>query len=399
MPDSRPDAPEFPPPPSAAPAGARWLPRPGAARPAPVSEHHPADFVQALFAVTPRVYVTPALLGLNALVFVAMVASGVSLLTPQIPELLRWGANYGPYTLGGQWYRLLSSTFVHVGLVHLLFNMYVLQDAGRVVERLLGHSSFLVLYLLAGLGGALLSTTAQPTIVSAGASGAVFGVYGGLFGFLLRQRRALPQATLRRFFRTGGMFLACNVAFGFLVEGIDVFAHVGGLITGFGSGLLLATPLRRERRAAQRWRALAVGAAGLAVVVATTWASLGRVSALDAELERLRATESRVLHTYNSAATKAREGRLSDAEFSRTLRRDVLPPWRRARHSFEALADVPESQRGLHAGLVQYMGLREQAWSLLARAAEQGDPELLRRATEKQAAADARLGQLQPDAP
>src|SRR6202011_2677222 len=110
--------------------------------------------------------------------FVAMVATGVHWLSPTTADLIKWGADYGPRTTAGEWWRLGSSMFLHLGIIHIAFNMVVLWDIGRFTERLLGNAGFLIVYVLSGLFGSLASVLINPHIPSAGASGAVFGLYG-----------------------------------------------------------------------------------------------------------------------------------------------------------------------------------------------------------------------------
>ena len=132
-----------------------------------------------LFSVTPRVWVTPVIIAINALVFVLMLVDGVGIMDPTIDELLAWGANFRPLTATTEPWRLFTSMWVHIGIIHILFNMYVLADAGPLVERLLGNASYLALYVLSGLGGSLLSAYTHADIVSAGASGPCSGCMGG----------------------------------------------------------------------------------------------------------------------------------------------------------------------------------------------------------------------------
>src|SRR5207249_3684590 len=107
-----------------------------------------------------------------------MILTGVSIFEPSIDDLLRWGADFGPSTTGGQWWRLLTSSFLHVGVVHLLANLVGLATFGPLVERLYGSAAFLALYIVGALTASLASVSWNPVILSAGASGAIFAVVG-----------------------------------------------------------------------------------------------------------------------------------------------------------------------------------------------------------------------------
>lgn len=196
--------------------------------------------------------VTPALLGLNVLVFVLMTVSGVSPISPDVRQVLAWGASWGPLTASGQWWRLLTACFLHFGIVHIGFNMYVLYQIGYFTEPLFGPVLFLLLYLAAGLGGNLLGLWLHPMGVSAGASGAIFGLYGGLLGFLLVRRRSLVAERVKAVTRSVLIFLGYNVVFGLADRRTDLSAHFGGLLTGFLVGCLFAKVVQAEPGGQQR---------------------------------------------------------------------------------------------------------------------------------------------------
>jgi membrane associated rhomboid family serine protease/regulator of sirC expression with transglutaminase-like and TPR domain len=200
-------------------------------------------FQSLLAASTPRFFVTPAILALDVLVFVLMVLTGVSLFDPEIERMLDWGANYGPLTLGGEWWRLVTANFVHIGLLHLALNMQCLWSLGRLAERMFGNGAFLALYLLSGLGGSVASLWRNPTIVSAGASGAIFGVAGGIVVFLYRGKLSLPRQVVNRNLTSILVFVGYNLLYGFSNSGIDNAAHLGGFVTGLVLGALLRRPL------------------------------------------------------------------------------------------------------------------------------------------------------------
>src|ERR1700743_1868874 len=121
---------------------------------------------------------TYTLVGINCAVYVAMVLRGVSPTMPTVLDLVHWGANFGGDVLAGQWWRLLTAAFVHVGIVHLATNMWCLWNLGLLGEPLLGPWGVVAVYVLTGIAGNLLSTAVHPQIVGAGASGAGFGIAG-----------------------------------------------------------------------------------------------------------------------------------------------------------------------------------------------------------------------------
>lgn len=182
---------------------------------------------------------TTLLLGINCAVFVAMVATGVSLLLPTTDQLLRWGADYGPYTLGGQYWRLITSSFLHIGIVHLAVNMWCLWRLGRMLEKLLGFFSTIGVYLLTGIGAGLLSLSWDPMRVSAGASGAIFGIVGVLISMLYTAKLDIPSDRLSKLRSYVTRLALYNLLYGLLGH-VDNMAHLGGLVTGLIIGYLLA---------------------------------------------------------------------------------------------------------------------------------------------------------------
>ncbi|HEY4355740.1 MAG TPA: rhomboid family intramembrane serine protease [Acidobacteriaceae bacterium] len=204
---------------------------------------------------------TYVLIAINVLVFVAMVARGVSFMQPTVRDVIPWGADFGPLTIGaGQWWRMLTSCFVHFGVIHIGFNMFVLFQIGPFIESLFGRARYLMIYLFAGLAGSLVSLWVHPLTTSAGASGAIFGLYGAVFGFLLMERRSLAPGATRSIAQSAGIFILYNFIYGAGHGQTDMAAHIGGLVGGFLAGLLLV-----RRRADGPWR---VPVAATAVVLA-----------------------------------------------------------------------------------------------------------------------------------
>ena len=239
-----------------------------------------AEFAQRLSDATPRAWVTPVILGINVIVFLWMcVSDSGAFQNPSINFLLRWGADFGPLTVTGQqWWRLLTCCFVHGGFFHILFNMLALWQAGRTVEKLLGNWFFLAVYLGCGLVGSLTSIYFQPQLVSVGASGAIFGVYGALLGYSVRQHEAMPREIRNNLIKFGAVFVLYNVISGInsfvqsMSQGqgphIDLAAHAGGLVSGLLFGFMAGRPLElASRRAATKQQALQLAGSMVAMAV------------------------------------------------------------------------------------------------------------------------------------
>jgi membrane associated rhomboid family serine protease len=227
-----------------------------------------AGFHAFLRTVTPRAWLVPSIVAANVAVFGIMVLRGVSPISPRAEDLIAWGANFGPLTLSGEPGRLLANAFLHFGLVHLAMNMLALWDAGRLAERLFGQARFAAIYLGAAVCGSAVSLAVHPNVVSAGASGAVFGVYGAIAGFLVRERGAIPGPALSKLKRVAWSFLGYNLVFGLAIPNIDLAAHLGGAVTGVLAGAFLARPLAPGRASGGMKIGVVAAACGLAVAAA-----------------------------------------------------------------------------------------------------------------------------------
>jgi rhomboid protease GluP len=165
------------------------------------------------------------------------IAAGFVLQIFRGDALIEAYANYGPAVLGGQWWRLVTSMFLHGGIVHLLLNGWALYQLAGLFEIWMGWLSLLLVYFASGIAGSLASAliTSNPSV---GASGAIFGLLGALIAFLLRRHEHLtPQARSLLMQLVG--WAVINVIFGFSVPNIDNAAHLGGAAAGFALGFLL----------------------------------------------------------------------------------------------------------------------------------------------------------------
>ncbi|MGH4008887.1 MAG: rhomboid family intramembrane serine protease [Pseudonocardiaceae bacterium] len=188
-----------------------------------------------------RSVVIPVLIAINVVIFALTVTQAGSLASNYLAPLFQQWALRPTAVADGQWWRLLTSGFLHIGPIHLAFNMIALWVIGRDLEQVLGRTRFLLVYLVSLLGGSLaVFLLAAENSRTAGASGAVFGLMGGLAVVLLRMRRSPgPALTI----------ILLNVVITFVVPGLSIQGHLGGLVFGAAvtTGLVYAP---RDRRAA-----------------------------------------------------------------------------------------------------------------------------------------------------
>ena len=184
--------------------------------------------------------VTVLLILINTLVFLVVELTGSS---ESGQHMLECGAVYAPLILEkGEWYRMFTSMFLHFGAPHLINNMLVLFVLGQRLEPVVGKLKFVLIYILGGLGGNLISLfldlQTEEYTVSAGASGAVFAVMGGMIYVIIRHRGRVADLTMKQML----IMAAFSLYFGFASEGVDNAAHIGGLLCGFLASVIFYHP-------------------------------------------------------------------------------------------------------------------------------------------------------------
>lgn len=357
--------------------------------------HRETVFNASIAAATPHIFVTPALIAVNVAIFLAMVARGVSAVAPTADVLIRWGADYGPMTTRGQWWRLLTSAFLHIGVTHLAVNMFALFVIGRFTERLFGNTGFLVLYLLGALAATLTSLSIHPMTVSAGASGAIFALYGGLFGFLFVRRSTMSYATVTSLSLNAIFFVAFNLFYGLTKPHIDMAAHVGGLLAGIPIGAALAFGLATGTATARLLRSAVVGAVGLAVMVAVA----RRVPVLDdwpSEFKQWMTVTRDTSNRLNHVREERRAGRLTPAQVADTIERELELSMKAERARVEALR-LPPDQKAVARKTVEYMALEMEALQLIAAGERSGDQAVINQGVIKGDEAAEALQRVIPD--
>jgi rhomboid protease GluP len=205
------------------------------------------------------------LLGINCAVYLWMVLHGVDSMTPTPDALVHYGAAVTINVLHGQWYRLLTAIFVHVGLIHLATNMWCLWNLGMLGEPLVGPYGMIAVYMITGISGNLLGMASNVIsfnfshnpqllfIPGAGASGAVFGIAGILIILLSNRRLPFPWTELKQLRSRVVQFAAINLVIGVAANRlptgiqIDNMAHIGGFVSGLALGLPLAPRMTAGR--------------------------------------------------------------------------------------------------------------------------------------------------------
>lgn len=327
-------------------------------------------FEQRLREKTPSLWALYAVVALNVGVWLANLADGMNAMQPATADLFRWGASSASAVVrDGEWWRLISATVLHGGLMHLALNMYALWVAGTQVCRWFGNGQFLLIYWGSALAGSALSLhfSAQQA-VSVGASGAVFGVLGALLAGVWQHRERVPKALVSQLLTSQGLFVAISLAQGFTRPGIDNAAHIGGLLAGATMAWLLVELVDEAASAAHRRRRqwMAAGAVALAVGGLVGAAQPGvdhralfeQQTLLREVLPRFQAAES----ALQQDARAQQEGRLSPAQLVEAMERTHIPAYRAVGEAMARLKPATPSPqlddlRGLQSGVLELMSL------------------------------------------
>jgi len=254
----------------------------------------------SIFKPVEGYFVTPILININIIVFIVMLFFGVNFIEPTNYELINWGANFRPATLDGQWWRLISNCFLHIGIFHLLMNMYALMYIGLLLEPHLGKIRFISAYMLAGLFASVVSLWWHDLTISAGASGAIFGMYGVFLVFLTITD--LIEKNARKALLTSiAIFVGYNLING-LKGGIDNAAHIGGLIAGVIIGFVYTLFFDEEDSKKLKLKIAASLTIGFSLISFVVYSNLTNdMMVYEAKMKEFNDMEKMALEIYNQA--------------------------------------------------------------------------------------------------
>jgi rhomboid protease GluP len=302
---------------------------------------------------------------------------------------LAWGANFGPATQDGQWWRLGTAMFLHFGVVHLALNMWALWDIGRLLEQVYGRWRYALLYLGAGVFGNLLSLVIQGNhAVSGGASGAIFGLYGALVLFLWRERAQMERGEFRWMFGAATIFIVLALVMGQLITGIDNSAHVGGLMSGALLGVALSRPWTWNSPRNRYVRQAALGLVLLASAALWTGVPapsyrLGEEVRARAAINRFLLQDRRISQEWESILGKGQEKQLSFDQLAGQIDSAITTEYQESFENLSALHldTAAPSARTLEI-LRKYAELRSTASQELSDGLRRRDAVQIRKALE-----------------
>ncbi|MBV9989354.1 MAG: rhomboid family intramembrane serine protease [Chitinophagaceae bacterium] len=315
---------------------------------------------------------TLLLIFLNIVYFIIFSVSTSSFWDADIMDIFDWGGNIRLHTLGGQGWRVITSCFLHFGILHLVTNMIALFLIGRLLEPVLGKAVFLISYICAGSMGSLLSVLIAGTRLSAGASGAIFGLYGVFLALLTTH---LLSGEIKRLLFQGVFLFTAYALMDGMGEQVDNAAHVGGLVSGmlFGYIIFVGYYMRKNRYLA----AGGISAITMAVIFSSLIYFHNDTIVYERMLQRLERLEHNALVPFTDIKTKTPDRQLSG------LLNESRPAW----NQFVRIIDSAQGfrfgnnkiypmQKGI---LLRYGRLRISETEIWIRSLQTHDPMLAER--------------------
>jgi rhomboid protease GluP len=333
----------------------------------PISAKEKLTGIFSVFVPVRGYFITPLLIDLNIALFVMMALTGVNVLMPDAESLLKWGANFRPITLEGEWWRLLTSCFLHIGIFHLLMNMYALLYIGLLLEPYLGKAKFLTAYLLTGIAASASSLWWNDLTISAGASGAIFGMYGVFLALLTTD--IIEKSARKSLLVSIGVFVLYNISNGLRSGGIDNAAHLGGLISGIIAGYAFVPGINKQDDFRLKAFTIAVLTVAVTIGAAFVYTNIRTydLEAYDAKMQKFVAMESLALEMYALPSTA------SDERMLHEIKTVSLYYWNENKALLRE-ADrlyLPEALHDKNKKIFQYCNLRIKTCNLICKSIEE----------------------------
>lgn len=321
----------------------------------------------SIFKPTEGYFISPILIDINILIFIAMLISGVHILMPENQDLVNWGANFRPLTLEGQWWRLFTAFFLHIGVLHLLLNMYALLYIGLLLEPYLGKTRFLAAYLVSGIAASTTSLWWHDLTVSAGASGAIFGMYGVFLALLTTD--LLDKSAKKALLTSIAVFVGYNILNGLKPNsGIDNAAHIGGLLSGLIIGYAFVPSLKQFENKAIKFSTIGALTIVLLISSFTVYSTLPNdIGQYEKEMERFISMESMALEVFHLPEETPNENILAE------IKERGLYYWNENIILIDSLKDLdlPLLIRARNRKLREYCELRIKSYELIYKAIDE----------------------------
>lgn len=322
------------------------------------SKHSKPDLLD-LFKSYP---VTTSLISINVLIFLAMCISGVSTFEPSVTDIIHWGGNMRIYTFCGDWWRLITNVFEHIGLFHIALNMIALFQLGFFLEKMVGWRAYLAVYLSTGVLASLVSLWWAGYRVSAGASGAIFGLFGFFLALLLTN--LIEKSVRMALLKSVGLIIVLNLGFG-MQGNIDNAAHIGGLLSGIVFGFLIYLFII-QRKSLKLYSVIVVA---MAIAISAAYlVSQHDKGMFERAFINMQVNEKQAINAQNTLNIK------NGAKSLQEINTVILPLWAKVKKTIDSTNTLKlnDKQAKFRHSLQYYIGLRTAHINII-KAALEGD--------------------------
>ncbi|NOT92122.1 rhomboid family intramembrane serine protease [Ferruginibacter sp.] len=332
-----------------------------------------------------NMYVTYGIIAINVLLFILMVVNGAGLFEPNGYVHIKWGSDYAPLTLSGDWWRLVTNVFIHFGIIHLAMNMYCLYTVGVYLEPMLGKAKYTAAYLCTGVLASIVSLWwHNDPVNSAGASGAVFGMYG-LFLALLTTS-LIPKQMRQPLLQSIVIFVAYNLFYG-LKGGVDNAAHIGGLLSGFVIGYIYVYAVKKEKQE-QKLQWIVPAVVILTLIIAFSYLQQNKVgdevrtAGLNAgykDNDKYNNSLNEIVTIEDKAVAPLSDTTLTDPELKNKIENTCFPLWKQAEDKLKQMQayEVSAGVQKKTTKLLEYIQLRRKELDVFNKMIETQDQEAL----------------------
>jgi membrane associated rhomboid family serine protease len=359
-----------------------------------------APFRASLRARTKYLLLTPVLVAITVGLFVSMIVGPGAMSAPE--TLIKWGANFGPRTTNGGWWRLLASTFIHVSFVRMFIELVVLVQVGMLLERWVGWAILAAVFISTAVLAGLINVAAYPMAVTGGTSAAIFGLYGLLLASIVRsmpirlrfrrttdplpvetadspsyedadvqppevegveeenrpQPLIVPRSALIWLIPATVLFLISAISSDFTFK-----ANGAAFIVGLAAGLVLTGGIIDHLPDLRR---VGIASATLAAALVAYAVPLRGIADVRPEISRIIALEDQLADTYQSALERVNKGKMTPDALAQLIDRKIVPELESADNHLKAISGVPPEHRHLVTNADEYLTLRAASWRLYA---------------------------------
>ncbi|MBS1509333.1 MAG: rhomboid family intramembrane serine protease [Bacteroidetes bacterium] len=331
-----------------------------------------AEVDEVMHQSTGNMYLTYGIIAVNIIVFVLMALDGAGVFEADGLTQIKWGSNYTPLTLGGDWWRLITNTFIHFGIIHIAMNMYALFMVGVYLEPMLGKVKFGTAYLCTGVLASVASLWwHKEGVNAAGASGAIFGMFGVFLALLTSN--LIPNKVRQSLLTNIAIYVGYNIFYGLSHKGIDNSAHIGGLISGFIIGYIYVMAIKKEKQEIKTTWALPAVVL-LTIAGAYGYLNANKVSAKEKnavmidlknssykDANQFNAVIDDIFKLENNALAPLEDTTLTTEERKEKIISVSYPSWNEAETKLHTIAnmDVSDNMHKKADKLLQYVQLRK----------------------------------------